>query len=276
MPIRMPCSSGPAPARCRGWPQTTAVPAGESTRVRESSTGVVRWTTAAAGPGPVLTAPAGGCSRGCGMSGCDHDTAPETWHQLERRLRPGGRRGPGGLCRRPAAQPGRRPVGQHRPARHVREPGRRVADRRAAEREPGGGPTGGRVRGRRGRRLDGVRWYVQEAGRQLDGRHPLDGPVSNIASWNYPMSVLAHAELVQLLAGNAVITKSPTQGGVSTLTLAHALMRREGLPVSLLSGPGGRLAEALVRDPLLGALAFVGGRREGGKGGGPAGRPRTG
>ena len=113
--------------------------------------------------------------------------------------------------------------------------------------------------------LDGVRWYVQEAGRQLEGRHPLDGPVSNIASWNYPMSVLAHAELVQLLAGNAVITKSPTQGGVSTLTLAHALMRREGLPVSLVSGPGGRLAEALVRDPLLGALAFVGGRSNGGK-----------
>jgi acyl-CoA reductase-like NAD-dependent aldehyde dehydrogenase len=113
--------------------------------------------------------------------------------------------------------------------------------------------------------LDGVRWYVQEAGRQLDGRHPLDGPVSNIASWNYPMSVLAHAELVQLLAGNAVITKSPTQGGVSCLTVAHALMRRAGLPVSLLSGPGAVVAEALVRDPLLGALAFVGGRSNGGK-----------
>jgi acyl-CoA reductase-like NAD-dependent aldehyde dehydrogenase len=113
--------------------------------------------------------------------------------------------------------------------------------------------------------LDGVRWYVQEAGRQLDGRAPLDGPVSNIASWNYPMSVLAHAELVQLLAGNAVITKSPTQGGVSCLTVAHALMRRAGLPVSLLSGPGAVVAEALVRDPLLGALAFVGGRSNGGK-----------
>jgi len=34
-------------------------------------------------------------------------------------------------------------------------------------------------------------------------RRPLPGPVSNIASWNYPMSVQVHAELVQLLAGNA-------------------------------------------------------------------------
>ena len=39
-------------------------------------------------------------------------------------------------------------------------------------------------------------------------RLPLPGPVSNIASWNYPMSVLVHAELVQLLAGNAVIART--------------------------------------------------------------------
>lgn len=46
------------------------------------------------------------------------------------------------------------------------------------------------------RALDGVRWYVQEIDRMLaDGRQPLPGPVSNIASWNYPMSVLVHAEL---------------------------------------------------------------------------------
>ena len=47
-------------------------------------------------------------------------------------------------------------------------------------------------------------------------RNPLPGPVSNIASWNYPMSVQVHAELVQLLAGNAVVAKTPTQGGAIT------------------------------------------------------------
>jgi acyl-CoA reductase-like NAD-dependent aldehyde dehydrogenase len=116
--------------------------------------------------------------------------------------------------------------------------------------------------------LDGVRWYVGEIERQLhvgtnDERLPLPGPVSNIASWNYPMSVQVHSELVQLLAGNAVVAKTPSQGGFHTLTLAHALMRRAGLPVSLLSGVGGHLGEALIRSEGIGALAFVGGRANG-------------
>ena len=61
--------------------------------------------------------------------------------------------------------------------------------------------------------IDGVRWYLGQIERQLvmpDGRQrkPLPGPVSNIASWNYPMSVQVHAELVQALAGNAVVAKT--------------------------------------------------------------------
>ncbi|MEV6599203.1 aldehyde dehydrogenase family protein [Actinoplanes sp. NPDC051346] len=115
------------------------------------------------------------------------------------------------------------------------------------------------------RALDGVRWYAEQIDRQVAGREPLPGPVSNIASWNYPMSVLVHAELVQLLAGNAVIAKTPSQGGAVCLTLAHALMARAGLPVTLLSGSGEELSEVLVRDPAIGAVAFVGGRSNGGK-----------
>ncbi len=123
------------------------------------------------------------------------------------------------------------------------------------------------------RGLDGVRWYVENIEGMLatdvDGnpfeRTPLPGPVSNIASWNYPLSVQVHAELIQLLAGNAVVAKTPTQGGAITLTLAHALMIREGLPVTLLSGDGSTLSDALVRHPGLGALAFVGGRSNGGR-----------
>lgn len=49
------------------------------------------------------------------------------------------------------------------------------------------------------RAIDGVRWYVSEIDRMLADRTPLPGPVSNIASWNYPMSVLIHAMLVQAL-----------------------------------------------------------------------------
>jgi acyl-CoA reductase-like NAD-dependent aldehyde dehydrogenase len=115
------------------------------------------------------------------------------------------------------------------------------------------------------RALSGVRWYVAEIERQVAGRDPLPGPVSNIASWNYPMSVLVHAELVQLLAGNAVIAKTPSQGGAVCLSVAHALMRAAGLPVTLLSGSGEELSEVLVRAPEIGAVAFVGGRSNGGK-----------
>ncbi len=116
--------------------------------------------------------------------------------------------------------------------------------------------------------IDGVRWYLGQIERQLnmeDGkqRQPLPGPVSNIASWNYPMSVQVHAELVQALAGNAVVAKTPSQGGFHALTLAHALMRRAGLPVTLLSGMGSNMGEVLIRSQGIGALAFVGGRANG-------------
>ncbi|PZS36742.1 MAG: aldehyde dehydrogenase [Pseudonocardiales bacterium] len=118
------------------------------------------------------------------------------------------------------------------------------------------------------RALDGVRWYIGEIDRQLSAgsggqRRPLPGPVSNIASWNYPMSVQVHAELVQALAGNAVVAKTPSQGGFHCLTLAHAFMHRAGLPVTLLSGEGAKLGGTLIRNEGIGALAFVGGRSNG-------------
>ncbi|MFB7275115.1 aldehyde dehydrogenase family protein [Streptomyces sp. NPDC056244] len=113
------------------------------------------------------------------------------------------------------------------------------------------------------RAIDGVRWYVDNVDRMLEGRTPLAGPVSNIASWNYPMSVLVHAMLVQALAGNAVIAKAPTDGGVACLTLACALAVREGIPVTLVSGSGGELSGALVRSPEIGCVSFVGGRDTG-------------
>jgi acyl-CoA reductase-like NAD-dependent aldehyde dehydrogenase len=115
------------------------------------------------------------------------------------------------------------------------------------------------------RALDGVRWYLDGIDTMIDGRGPLPGPVSNIASWNYPMSVLMHAMLVQMLAGNGAIAKTPTDGGAACLTLASALARREGLPISLVSGSGSRLSSALVRAPEIGCLAFVGGRSAGGQ-----------
>ena len=111
--------------------------------------------------------------------------------------------------------------------------------------------------------ISGVEWYVQNIESMLAGRSPL-GLISNIASWNYPMSVLMHAVLVQVLAGNATISKTPSDGGLYSLTVAHALARRAGLPVSLVSGSGGQLSDALVRNEHVDALAFVGGKTNGG------------
>jgi acyl-CoA reductase-like NAD-dependent aldehyde dehydrogenase len=113
--------------------------------------------------------------------------------------------------------------------------------------------------------IDGVRWYVEEIDTMVEGRGPLPGPVSNIASWNYPMSVLMHAMLVQVLAGNAAIAKAPSDGGVSCLTLATAVAARHGLPLTLISGSGSELSTALVRSDDIGCVAFVGGRDVGGQ-----------
>ncbi|MCW2874704.1 aldehyde dehydrogenase family protein [Actinacidiphila oryziradicis] len=115
------------------------------------------------------------------------------------------------------------------------------------------------------RAIDGVRWYLAEIDPMLSGRTPLPGPVSNIASWNYPMSVLVHAMLVQALAGNAVIAKTPTDGGLACLTLACALAAREGLPITLVSGSGSELSSSLVTAPEVGCVSFVGGRDAGGR-----------
>ena len=112
------------------------------------------------------------------------------------------------------------------------------------------------------RAVEGVQWYVENMEGLLGDRKPL-GLVSNIASWNYPMSVLFHAVLVQVLSGNSVIAKAPTDGGFISLSLTFAVARRCGLPVSLVSGPGGELSDVLVKDPAVDCLSFVGGRYNG-------------
>ncbi|MBO2012143.1 aldehyde dehydrogenase family protein [Hymenobacter negativus] len=110
--------------------------------------------------------------------------------------------------------------------------------------------------------IDGIQWYVEHIEDLLGSRKPL-GLVSNIASWNYPFSVLLHAVLVQVLCGNSIIAKTPTDGGFISLSLAFALARRAGLPVSLVSGGGAELSEVLVKNEAVDCLSFVGGRYNG-------------
>lgn len=110
--------------------------------------------------------------------------------------------------------------------------------------------------------ISGVRWYVENIEKMLANREPI-GVVSNIASWNYPLSVLVHACLIQVLAGNAVIAKTPSDGGLFSLTLSFALAKKHGLPISLVSGSGGVLSTALVKNELIDCLSYVGGKSNG-------------
>ncbi|MHC1480751.1 aldehyde dehydrogenase family protein [Frateuria aurantia] len=110
--------------------------------------------------------------------------------------------------------------------------------------------------------IEGVEWYLQGIGDMLADRQSI-GLVSNIASWNYPFSVLLTNVLVQALAGNSVVAKIPAQGGGVSLTVAFGLLFEAGLPVSLLGGSGRVLSPALVAHPDIAGLAFVGGRRNG-------------
>ena len=110
--------------------------------------------------------------------------------------------------------------------------------------------------------IEGVEWYLEKTEEFSAGRPPL-GLVSNIASWNYPMSVLMHAMVIQALCGNSVIAKVPTDGGLYTLSLAVALARRVGLPFTLISGSGGELSEALIQSPEIAAMSYVGGKSHG-------------
>jgi acyl-CoA reductase-like NAD-dependent aldehyde dehydrogenase len=111
--------------------------------------------------------------------------------------------------------------------------------------------------------ISGVEWYVENIESMLGRRQPL-GLISNISSWNYPLSVIVHAVLVQLLCGNTAIIKTPTDGGLYALTVSMAIARRLGLPVSLVSGSGSQLSEPLVRHHDIAGLSFVGGKTSGG------------
>ncbi|EIM75021.1 aldehyde dehydrogenase [Nitritalea halalkaliphila LW7] len=110
--------------------------------------------------------------------------------------------------------------------------------------------------------ISGVQWYLDTIEDMLGSRTPI-GVVSNISSWNYPISVLVHACLVQVLCGNAAVAKTPSDGGLFSLTVCFAIAKRHGLPLTLVSGSGGALSEALVKNEHVDCLAYVGGKSNG-------------
>ncbi|WP_120002993.1 aldehyde dehydrogenase family protein [Nesterenkonia muleiensis] len=90
-------------------------------------------------------------------------------------------------------------------------------------------------------------------------RQPV-GIVAAITPFNYPALLVLHKVAPALASGNAVILKPATTTPLTALALAEAFIDA-GVPegvLSVLTGPGGLLGDALVTDPRVRKISFTG------------------
>ena len=86
------------------------------------------------------------------------------------------------------------------------------------------------------------------------------GVVVAITPFNYPSLLVLHKLAPALAAGNAVVLKPARTTPLTALALARAFVDA-GLPdgvLSVLTGPGGDLGDALVSDPRVRKISFTG------------------
>jgi glyceraldehyde-3-phosphate dehydrogenase (NADP+) len=87
------------------------------------------------------------------------------------------------------------------------------------------------------------------------------GVVAAITPFNDPLNLVAHKVGPALAGGNAVVVKPATVTPLSALKLAE-LFLEAGLPpraLSVVTGPGGEVGDALVADPRVRMVSFTGG-----------------
>ncbi|WP_025134191.1 aldehyde dehydrogenase family protein [Leucobacter sp. PH1c] len=90
-------------------------------------------------------------------------------------------------------------------------------------------------------------------------RQPV-GIVVAITPFNYPALLVLHKVGPALAAGNAVILKPASATPLTALALA-AICVEAGIPegvISVITGPGGALGDALVADPRVRKVSFTG------------------
>ncbi len=90
-------------------------------------------------------------------------------------------------------------------------------------------------------------------------RQPV-GVVAAITPFNYPSLLVLHKIAPALAAGNAVVLKPARTTPLTALALAACFVDA-GLPegvLSVLTGPGGELGDALVADPRVDKISFTG------------------
>ena len=81
-----------------------------------------------------------------------------------------------------------------------------------------------------------------------------------ITPFNYPSLLVLHKVAPALAAGNAVVLKPARSTPLTALALARSFVDA-GLPegvLSVLTGPGGELGDALVSDPRVRKISFTG------------------
>src|SRR5438552_16258400 len=90
--------------------------------------------------------------------------------------------------------------------------------------------------------------------------HQPVGTVVAITPFNYPALLVMHKIAPALAAGNAVVLKPARTTPLTALALASCFVDA-GLPdgvLSVLTGPGGKLGDALVSDPRVRKVSFTG------------------
>ncbi|WP_329316385.1 aldehyde dehydrogenase family protein [Streptomyces sp. NBC_01262] len=95
--------------------------------------------------------------------------------------------------------------------------------------------------------------------------HQPCGVVVAITPFNYPALLVLHKLAPALAAGNAVVLKPARTTPLTALALAACFVDA-GLPdgvLSVLTGPGGVLGDALVSDPRVRKVSFTGSTRTG-------------
>ncbi|HEU4368517.1 MAG TPA: aldehyde dehydrogenase family protein [Methylomirabilota bacterium] len=90
-------------------------------------------------------------------------------------------------------------------------------------------------------------------------RHPV-GVIGAIVPWNFPFLLSSWKLAPALAAGNTVVLKPASQTPLTALKFAQ-LCQEAGLPdgvLNVVTGPGGRVGMAMVRDPRVDKIAFTG------------------
>jgi RHH-type transcriptional regulator, proline utilization regulon repressor / proline dehydrogenase / delta 1-pyrroline-5-carboxylate dehydrogenase len=121
--------------------------------------------------------------------------------------------------------------------------------------------------------VDYLRYYATEARRLFAEPLRLNGPTGEenvlslkargpfacISPWNFPLAIFTGQIAAALCAGNPVVAKPAEQTPI-TAFLAVKLLHEAGIPkevLHLVTG-GGKLGDALVKDPRIKGVAFTG------------------